>query len=181
MESLQIAIPNYIGLPYYPPELEQFMFRTVELRDISEVKAGEFFKPQEHEHKLFSPLLRDDSLQCELLIARLPTLTQVLASPPINFISEYRVYVSDGEILDICRYKGDPLVLPNIASVVEMVKRTSHYACAYGLDVGILKSGETALVEVNDFCCLGNYGLGAREYSGCIAERWVDVWRKFSG
>ncbi|MEM6502682.1 MAG: hypothetical protein AAF685_12680 [Cyanobacteria bacterium P01_C01_bin.89] len=66
MESLKIVLPEYIGLPYYPPELKDYMYRNVELRNINEVKIGEFFKPQESQHKLFTARIKDESFQCEL-------------------------------------------------------------------------------------------------------------------
>lgn len=181
MESLQIVLPHYVGLPYYPPELSGFMYRNADIREISTVKIGEFFKPQEREHKLFNSYVKDDSFQCELLLGQVPVGTRVVVSDAVNFQAEYRVYVRGGEILNICFYKGDPLIQPDISAVAAMVSATADYAAAYGLDVGILDDGRTALVELNDFCCLGNYGLKAVEYAQCIAERWPEVWSKFHG
>ena len=48
------------------------------------------------------------------------------------------------------------------------------------INVGVTGDGSTALVELNDFCCLGNYGLRAVDYARCIAERWGDVWEEFA-
>ena len=60
-----------------------------------------------------------------------------------------------------------------------MISRVSHYAVAFGLDVGVLDTGETAVIEMNDFCCLGNYGLKAQHYAMCIAKRWTEIFRTF--
>ena len=180
MESIQTILPRYVGLPYYPPELAPFMFRSVELREISEIKDGEFFKPREHEHKLFSPRVKDDSFQCELLLGNIPEGTKVLTTPALSFVSEFRIYVHKGKILNICFYKGDPLIQPSLESINSMVSEIGGYAAAFGLDVGVLDDGTTALVELNDFCCLGNYGLKAIDYARCIADRWTEIWEEFT-
>ena|GEM_PF-5953766 len=62
VETMAAVLPGYIGLPYYPPELGDYLLRPVEQRPIEEVERGEFFKPLEHQHKLFSPHVKDDSL-----------------------------------------------------------------------------------------------------------------------
>ena len=181
MESLEIVLPEYVSLPYYPQELTDYMYRNVELRDISDVKIGEFFKPQESEHKLFPARVKDDSFQCELMLGKIPANTKVMVTTAIKFQSEYRVYVREGEILNICFYKGNPLIQPNVTAIQAMVAATKNYVIAYGLDVGVIEDGKTALVEMNDFCCLGNYGLKAIEYAKCIADRWPELWVKYRG
>lgn len=180
MESILAILPNYVGLPYYPPEIERYMFREVELRDIRDVKDGEFFKPREHEHKLFSPRIKDESFQCELLLGSIPEETKVLTSPALSFVSEFRVYVHQGKVLNVCYYKGDPLVQPSLETIKTMVPEIGGYAAAFGLDVGVLEDGRTTLVELNDFCCIGNYGLKAIDYARCIADRWPEIWTRFS-
>lgn len=180
IESILTVLPNYCGLPYYPGELEKYMLRKVELRPIEEVRVGEFFKPVEEQHKLFSPRIKDDSFECELSLAKIPKNTEVIASDAINFVSEFRVYVCSGEILNVCFYKGDPLVRPDSEIISSMVRSCSHYATAFGLDVGVTQEGATSLVEMNDFCCLGNYGLRAASYARSIATRWEELWNKFA-
>ena len=180
IESIHAVLPAYSGLPYYPQELSEHLFRSIEERAIGDVQAGEFFKPLEQDHKLFSPRVLDDSFESELLISRIPPETTVLTSPAVDFDSEFRVYVLNGEVLDICRYKGDPMKFPATDAIREMVTKCSHYAAAFGLDVGVTSDGHTAVVELNDFCCLGNYGLRATDYARCIVARWSEVWSQFS-
>lgn len=180
MESLRVVLPSYDGLPYYPPELSDFMYRRVEIREIHEVKQGEFFKPQASDQKLFRACVKDSSFQSELLLGQIPAGTKVVVADAVKFCSESRVYVCDGEILNICFYKGNPLSQPDVKAIRSMVAATKGYASAYGLDVGVLEDGRTALVELNDFCCLGNYGLKAVEYARCIAKRWPEIWAKYS-
>jgi hypothetical protein len=45
----------------------------------------------------------------------------------------------------------------------------------YGLDVGVLGTGQTAVVEVNDGFGLGSYGLEAAVYTDLILARWAEL------
>lgn len=45
----------------------------------------------------------------------------------------------------------------------------------YGLDLGGLDDGRTALVEWNDGFSLGNDGLDADAYTGLILARWCEL------
>lgn len=181
IESIQKVFPGYVGLPYYPAELADYLKRKIEIKQIVDVENGQFFKPLEEEHKLFTPRVKDDSFDCEYLLGRIPIDTKVITSDAIAFSSEFRVYVLNGEILDICFYKGDPLILPNTSEVAKMVKGCWHYSAAFGLDVGVTLSGETVVVELNDFCCLGNYGLRPLDYGRSIVARWEQIWDQYRG
>jgi len=179
MESISAILPDYTGLNYYPDELSEYMYRDVKAVAVEKVQKGNFFKPLPEDHKLFSPFVRDNSLQCQLTLKNIPRGHTVLTCNAVNFVSEYRIYVLEGDILDMCYYKGCPTILPDSKIIKEMVSRVSHYAVAFGLDVGVLDTGETAVIEMNDFCCLGNYGLKAQHYAMCIAKRWTDVYSTF--
>ena len=88
----------------------------------------------------------------------------------------------DDEIVGIKHYNGSWYMHPCQRTVESMIKKYKPVApAAYGLDVGILSyEGEwrTALVEVNDGVCLGNYGLDSRHYAGMIAARWLEIFEK---
>lgn len=179
IESVQKVLPSYIGSPYCPGELQPFMSRKVEWRSINEVREGQFFKPFEEEHKLFSPRIKDNTFECDLLISRIEPEKEVIVTEAITLESEFRVYVCQGEILNICFYKGNPLKQPKLDTITKMVELVTHYSSAFGLDVGVTDTGETVLVEMNDFCCLGNYDLRAIAYARCIAIRWEEAWHQF--
>ena len=50
---------------------------------------------------------------------------------------------------------------------------------SYCLDFGVDgKTGETCLVEYNDMCNLGNYGVDASIYSEMLVMRWMEIVRK---
>ena len=73
-----------------------------------------------------------------------------------------------GLVVGIRHYGGDPANLPDDEVVSESVRtlNTSGQATAgYGLDLGVLSSGQTALVERNDGFSLGSYGNSFRNPS----------------
>jgi hypothetical protein len=47
----------------------------------------------------------------------------------------------------------------------------------YGIDFGVLSTGETALVEVNEGYGLGSYGLDDAAYADLIIARWCELVR----
>lgn len=46
---------------------------------------------------------------------------------------------------------------------------------AYALDFGVTKDGETILVEVNNTCSIGSYGLEPVLYARFLSARWVEL------
>jgi ATP-grasp domain, R2K clade family 3 len=53
---------------------------------------------------------------------------------------------------------------------------TGRAPCAFfALDVGVLATGETVLVEVNDGFSLGRYGLPVALYTDMVIARWEEM------
>jgi len=83
----------------------------------------------------------------------------VFISDIVNFKSEYRYYIINKNIRGMCHYSGMKLI-PDINIVNKMVEHMGNkLGGSYILDVGILSTGETALVEVNIGFSFGNYGI----------------------
>jgi hypothetical protein len=78
-------------------------------------------------------------------------------------LTEWRVFVFNGTILDIKNYKGDPWIMPNKEVVEKMVKE--YYdgggnARAFTLDVGVDENdNSTKIVEFHEFYSCGLYGF----------------------
>jgi hypothetical protein len=96
----------------------------------------------------------------------------------VDFVSEYRCFVHEGALLGIHRYYGDNWILPDKATVIQMIKAYRSAPVAYGLDVGVTKEGKTLLVEVNDQYALGNYALGSLPYTEATVARWEQLCRR---
>ena len=45
----------------------------------------------------------------------------------------------------------------------------------FGIDFGLLSTGETALVEMNDGFALGAYAISARDYTDLLIARWEEL------
>lgn len=163
-------------LPSYPESLRPFLHRKVEATTVREFRASFkeplFLKPL-YDTKEFTGFVcanaQDRRLQpvaddCAIITAEV-----------VGFLSEYRVYVLNGKILNVCRYQGSVDHQPSIPSVRQMIATFSGAPLAYSLDVGVLSNGETALVEVNDALNLGNYGLAPSYHAKMIAARWYEV------
>ena len=81
-------------------------------------------------------------------------------SSVFGILSEYRVYVIDGEIENICNYNGDPAILPDIALIkkaVGLINSNEKWLRSYTLDIMVGKGGETAVIEVHNFTSVGLY------------------------
>lgn len=116
-----------------------------------------------------------DRTQFNALCGLMPD-TPVWVSEPVQWVSEYRYYVMDSHLLGYARYdqeESDTAPEPNLDVVTQCIAdlAISH---PYALDMGILASGETALVEVNDAWAIGLYGgaIELRDYVRFLATRW---------
>lgn len=108
----------------------------------------------------------------------LPNNLSLHCSEPVNWVSEWRVFVVQSEIVGINHYSGDPersVDLEIIESAVKMLENTPEKTAGYALDFGVLDSGETALVEWNDGFSLGAYGLHPEHYSRLLITRWQEL------
>jgi hypothetical protein len=80
-------------------------------------------------------------------------------SPEINILSEWRVYVIDGDIENISNYDGNTLIFPDIKLVnkmVELFKSTGQAPNSFSIDVAVTDKG-TAILEIHPFASLGLY------------------------
>ncbi len=100
---------------------------------------------------------------------------QVWCSEVVNWRSEYRVYVTGQAILSVDHYAGDAGVTLDMSVVRQAVSeyaQSGEAPAAYGIDFGVLASGETALVEANDGFALGGYAIGSAAYGEMMFSRW---------
>ena len=79
-------------------------------------------------------------------------------------------------------YSGDASLQVNFEVVKEAIKAFENQGApnAYGIDFGVLESGETALVEVNDAYALGAYGITGEDYTRLILTRWKELTQDMS-
>lgn len=168
----------------YPESLRPWLHRRIWRSTVKDVVAqlhvGEvrpFFAKPVSRHKRFRGQVFEswDDLRA---LGGASDHTQVVCSEVVRWVSEYRVYVVRSKIVGIRHYRGDSQAHLDQEQVEQAVARyeTSGEATAgYGIDFGLLSTGETALVEVNDGYSLGSYGLDDLAYADLIIVRWTEL------
>lgn len=172
----------------YPKSLRNYLKRNIREITIQELSNSYdegipsiFVKPKS-KTKLFTGFTIESSLDFYRL-AEFPKSTVLYCSPIVNWQAEYRVFVNHSKIVGIKRYSGDEkyeLDMTIVKNAVQDLENSEEGTHAYGIDFGILSTGETALVEWNDGYALGSYGLDQEIYTDLLLERWSEIMNKIS-
>jgi len=174
-ELCNIKTPDYLG---YPDELKKYLGRNIELVKFIDLKNDfpYFLKPA-YNIKLFTGDVVEKPVHLEYLKNwdNCTDDTYVYKSEVVDFISEYRVFVSLGKIYGMKHYKGDFLKFVDVSVIQNMIDDYKTCPSAYTLDIGLTSNGETLLVEINDFWALGSYGLESRDYALLCARRMREI------
>ncbi|MFN0077864.1 MAG: ATP-grasp domain-containing protein [Prosthecobacter sp.] len=167
-------------LPSIPPVLQPFAGRKTWLSTMQAARAAVqdgsmiFVKPVPKDRKLFvGTVFR--SFRDTISTAHVPSDYPVICSDVVDFVSEFRAFVLDGEILDLRHYKGDFRRYPDMTVVDSAVAAYSTAPKAFGIDFGVTSEGRTLLVETNEAYSLGCYGLAALLYSTLLERRWSEL------
>ncbi|MDL5034414.1 ATP-grasp domain-containing protein [Pelomonas sp. APW6] len=192
MEVAGIREPESMS---YPPALRPFLGRWLQSMPVGQVQGTWFVKPIQT--KLFTGFMwhasrgqtahedlqlygEHDAEQLRVLQS-LPLDTEIWVAEPVNFLCEWRYYVLDHQVIGAARYDADGLdaaPAPDIhvlnAAIAAMQRTGDDAPVAYALDLGVLSTGQTVLVEANDAWALGLYGGGPapRHYVELLTARW---------
>jgi hypothetical protein len=174
-----VSIPNYIG---YPESLNKYLHRNIQALKYADIASKPFpyFVKPKNGVKAFTGSLVQNETQKRLLVDfdNVTDDTELYVSDPINFISEYRCFVHKRKLKGIQYYLGDFKRFPNVETIESMIYDYNDSNVAYTLDVGIIDSGETALVEVNDMWAIGSYGFDAKTYVRMSIDRFMEIYGK---
>lgn len=160
-----------------PDEILSFAGRNIWTSTLSEIRLYEprvFIKPLDG-HKLFNGHVRTGEMKDLIYTSMYPDETRILVSDVVNFISEYRGFVLDGELIGLKHYRGDftkTIDIELMECAIEVYKSAPK---AYSIDFGLTDDGRTLLVEVNDAFSLGCYGLDPVLYAKMIEARWLEI------
>lgn len=180
-ELAGIAIPEYLG---YPEQLKSYLGRKIEETTFGELGTDfpYFVKPAQ-DIKMFTGDVVDNPKHLEYLVMfdKCKPETKVIKSELVDFVTEYRVFVSNGKIYGMKHYKGDWMQFIDTSIVNKMVEDFKDCPSAYTLDVGLTSTGETLLVEINDMWAIGSYGLEGRDYALLCARRIKEILRNGNG
>lgn len=174
----------------YPEVLRPFLHRNMGMQRAGLVLGRWFVKPAKTKAFtgfLFDTLSNPDSLsdhdreQYNAFMA-MPPEAPVWISEPVVWLSEFRFYIADGQIKGWGRYDDGPDDTPpldhgKIEYMAEVMTGSPGAPAAFSLDVGVLDSGETALVECNDAWALGLYRgtLSRKDYTEMLWRRWQQL------
>lgn len=174
---------DYTGINPYPTELMPYMGRKVERKKWIDARQDAL-----EGHMFIKPVIQKqftgavlNTLLDTIRTGKVDPDNEVYVSEPVDFVSEFRIYVHENEVVGVKHYFGDWHNVPQQETIDAMVKAYKESApVAYGLDIGVIKDKQTkywrdVLVEVNDGICLGNYGLDTIHYAEMIASRWLEM------
>ena len=181
MSQLGIAIPQPDD---YPACLQSFLHRRVwkaRLGDVERAVSEDmgppvFVKPSVRRKSFTGRVFRGagDFMR----VGGTSRRQEVWCSQVVDWRSEFRLYVVGSEISALDHYAGDPgvtLDLTVVESALLAYRVSGRAPSAYGIDFGVLKTGETALVEANDGYALGAYNVAAEPYTALLVTRWREL------
>ena len=152
-------------------------FNLLKDKETNKIRYPLFVKPSEH-GKLFNGQLvfcKEELEMFRYCHRELDLNIPIMISSRMDFASEYRCFILEGEILDIRKYRGDYEVTPNFHQIKQMVKAYKSAPIAYALDVGVLGNGDTFVVECNDAYSLGPYGFDNFNLTRMFIMRWKQI------
>jgi ATP-grasp domain, R2K clade family 2 len=180
MQQIGIAIPP---LQDYPSSLSSLLHRKVWRGEYADLRrhfesrdASAIFAKPAGRRKLFRGRVFSNVMQLDKSI---PESTPILLSEVAPFISEFRFYVTRSRV--ICRenYDGDPRDVVDEETVQDAIAKleaAGQSLSAYAIDFGLLRTGETALVEMNDGFSVGTYReISAKDYTDFTITRWSEL------
>jgi len=169
----------------YPARLYKYLRRSAWSQTWDEARAFAsthpvFVKPVRLEDiKRFTGTVIGGGRQMPPEMDTIPGDMRVWCAVPVHFVSEFRVYIIHGETVGIARYdqgESDQVPEPDRATIASMINDHLAASAGYGLDVGVLDTGETVLVEANDGWALGYYpGVSPGDYKALLAARWQEI------
>lgn len=186
-----LGIENIIINPY-PIQNREFLLRTVRISTLQELfslTSSVFVKPFNIKqfngfvfdpNKPISEYSEHDMEQLNIVLS-LKLEEFIWISNVVNFVSEYRYYIQNGEIIGYARYdelEEENVPEPNLQIIKNYINLLN---CLYKwdnkpycLDFGVLDSGDTVMVECNEAWAIGLYGdaLKPKEYLKFLISGW---------
>ena len=181
LANLGVEVPTEID---YPEELNAYWGRKIWRSNLESVKEEEFpvfIKPVKG--KLFDGRLVKSFSDLIGTKKQDTRFTPIWKSEPVKLVTEWRVFVRYGQILDARKYKGSPFGVLNEDTVRNAIRDFKSQPSGYSIDFGVTDIGKTICIEVNDGYSLGCYGLIPTLYAKLICARWsemVDVYDELS-
>ncbi|BDD79790.1 hypothetical protein [Burkholderia phage FLC9] len=180
LRQLGCTLPEHTP---YPDVLKHLLYREVKrfpsLRMAKmKLMAGERFFIKPVDWKRFTGFVAE--FETDYRFNGCTNSMPVWVSTPVKFVSEWRAYVASDVILDVrfANHGGDRNVKPDMAVITDAITELAKTGAPQGyvIDFGVLDTGETALVEMNDGFSFGAYdGLPAETLWVVTLNRWLEL------
>lgn len=179
----QLAIP----LPEpndYPASLTNFLHRNIWQSNLKNLETklrdsyspGIFAKPASR-HKRFTGCVLESEYDLSQVYG-VSRQEKLLCSEVVTWVSEYRIYIVHSEIRSVDHYAGDVGVMIDMEEVhlaIQALDNAGESYTGYAIDFGVLASGQTALVEMNEGFAIGAYNIDSKNYTDMIWARWEEL------
>lgn len=176
MNSLNISLPNL----YIPTEVYEFCGRKIWKSTLKEIIDN--YKKTKNKVFIKSVNIKEIPSQ---IIDFLPLITyenqeldyniDCYVSEIVDFVSEWRVFISNYEVVGCQNYLGDFKIYPDWNIINSCMKKLKWQPKGWTMDFGITKDNKTLLIETNDGYSIGNYGLDGRIYAKLLLNRWNEL------
>lgn len=179
MKKLGIEVPSPND---FPKSLEPFFHRRVWRSTVAALESAlddgrEVFAKPAGRRKLFTGRVFQSPSDMAFL-SGVSRQEPLWCSEIVNWKSEFRIYVIGTDIVSQDHYAGDASASLCQSTMIQAIQRfaaSGEAPAAYGIDFGLLDTGETALVEANDGYALGAYSIDAVSYSRLLFTRWQQL------
>lgn len=180
LDQMGVSVPSHLTAPRC---LEPFLGRKCWRSTLGDVRLAAqfpvFIKPYEDTKRFTGFVARHaadlDSIPRGEGEEALRDDYEVLAQEPVNFVSEWRVFVVRGRVVGTTLHSGDPLVFPNSQIIRQTLAAYSMPPDGYSADFGVADDGRTLLVEINEGYSLGSGHLKANAYASLLKARWEQI------
>ncbi|RUT04979.1 hypothetical protein DSM106972_038000 [Dulcicalothrix desertica PCC 7102] len=168
----------------YPASLSEFLHRRIWRLTLGELELGLrngrypaiFAKPATR-RKRFTGCVFESEYDLSQVYG-VSRQEKLLCSEVVTWVSEYRIYVVHSEIRSIDWYAGNtsiPIDIKKVQRAIQVLDKAGESYAGYGIDFGVLDTGQTALVEMNDGFALGAYTIDSTNYTDLIWARWEEL------
>lgn len=175
LRNLSFGVPEHND---YPNSLSKFYGRRISESTINTIANNPelwdvFVKPKGQLKKFTGRHVKGtkDLIGCGDQNADVP----IWVSEPVEFVSEWRVFVRYNEVLGVRPYKGDWRYSYDHKVIKEAVKLFINSPAGYAIDFGRTRDGRLLIVEVNEGYSIGTYGLNYISYAKLISARWAEM------
>jgi ATP-grasp domain, R2K clade family 2 len=182
LQQLNIQLPQ---LNEYPTSLKSLLHRRTWRSTLGNLESSllsgmmtqsVFVKPADRCKRFTGFVIHDEGDLYR--VGNVSRREQIFCGEVVSWLSEYRIYVVKSKVRSVDFYSGNPEIKIDsnvIYQAINILDQAQESYAGYAVDFGVLSSGETALVEMNDGFAIGAYQINAQDYTDLILSRWEEL------